>query len=161
MVGAVVVATGVRQDAGPQHPYILLASSYVRFHGRRRRCRDCRQTAVGMRNRMTRALDARTSEPSSENAGRLFVVTCSLGIAAGIVAIAGMLLAAAAFATASTFIVPLVASFEGFRDVGGTNAVTVTGSWAMAGGLTLTLAFLLSFFVLRRVAPSGSGVSRG
>ena len=109
---------------------------------------------------MTRALDARASEPSSEIAGRLFVVTCSLGIAAGIVAIAGMLLAAAAFATASTFTIPLVATFEGFRDVGGTKAVTVTGSWAMAGVLTLALAFLLSFFVLRRVAPSGNGVSR-
>ncbi|WP_341935918.1 hypothetical protein MRBLWO14_001598 [Microbacterium sp. LWO14-1.2] len=99
---------------------------------------------------MTRALDARTSEPSGEIAGRLFVVACSLGIAAGIVAIAGMLLAAAAFATASTFTIPLVATFEGFRDAGGTNAVTVTGSWAMAGGLTTLLAILLSHFMLRR-----------
>lgn len=110
---------------------------------------------------MTRALDARSSEPSSEIAGRLFVVACSLGIAAGIVAIAGMLLAAAAFATASTFAIPLVATFEGFRDVGGTNAVTVTvtGSWAMAGGLTLTLALLLSLFVRRCLGTSGGSAS--
>ncbi|KJQ55601.1 hypothetical protein [Microbacterium sp. SA39] len=100
-----------------------------------------------------RALDASVSGHSSEIAGRLFIIACSLGIAIGVVATAGMLLAATAFATASTLVVPLVATFEGFQDVAGTNAVTVTGSWAMAGALMIILASLLSFFVLRRPGP--------
>lgn len=101
-----------------------------------------------------RALDAGISEPTSEIAGRLFIIACSLGIAIGLVATAGMLLAAAAFATASTFVVPLVATFEGFRDAGGTNAVTVTGTWVMAGAVTIVLTFLLSCLVLRRLGSS-------
>lgn len=96
-----------------------------------------------------RALDAGTSGPASEIAGRLFIVAYSLGIAVGIVTTAGMLLAATAFATASTLVVPLVATFQGFHDAGGTNAVTVTGSWAMAGAVTIILTFLLSFVALR------------
>lgn len=103
-----------------------------------------------------RALNAGTSRPPGEIAGRLFVIACSVGIAIGVVATAGMLLAATAFATASTFVVPLVATFEGFHDTGGTNAVTVTGSWTMAGALTIILTFLLSFFILRRPGPSES-----
>lgn len=110
-----------------------------------------------------RALNAHISGPSSEIAGRLFVIACSLGIAIGVVATAGMLLAATAFASASILVVPLVATFEGFRDAGGTNAVTVTGSWAMAGALTIILTSLLSFFILRRRGSSAdrqhSGVS--
>lgn len=82
--------------------------------------------------------------------GRLFLIACSLGIAIGVVATAGMLLAATAFATASTLVVPLVATFEGFHDAGGTKAVTVTGSWGMAGALTIMLAFVLTLLVLRR-----------
>lgn len=91
-----------------------------------------------------------TNESKAEIAGPLFLIACCLGIAIGVVAIMGMLLAAAAFASASTFVVPLVATFEGFHDAGGTNAVTVTGSWAMAGVFTIMLAALLSFLVLRR-----------
>lgn len=101
-----------------------------------------------------RAIGAGTSEARSEIAGRLFIIACSLGIAFGVVATAGILLAATAFATASTFVVPLVASFEGFREAGGTNAVTVTGSWVMAGAVTIILAFPLSFLVIRRPASS-------
>jgi hypothetical protein len=97
-----------------------------------------------------RTVNAGISRPTDEIARRLFLVACCLGIAIGVVAIAGMLLAASAFATASTFVVPLVVTFEGFRDMPGTNAVTVTGSWAMAGALVVTLTFVLSFFVLRR-----------
>lgn len=87
-------------------------------------------------------------------AGRLFLIACSLGIAVGLIATAGMLLTATAFATARTFVIPLVATFEGFRDTGGSNAVTVTGSWAMAGILTIVLAFLLASFALRRPGPT-------
>lgn len=101
-----------------------------------------------------RALNAGVSGTPNEIVGRLFIIVCSLGIAIGVVATAGMLLAASAFATVSTFVVPLVATFEGFRDAGGTNAVTVTGSWTMTGVVTIIGTFLLSFFLLR-----GSGSS--
>ncbi|WP_435748731.1 hypothetical protein [Microbacterium sp. PMB16] len=93
-------------------------------------------------------------------AGRFFLIACSLGIAIGLIAIVGMLLAATAFATARTFVIPLVATFEGFRDTGGTNAVTVTGSWAMAGVVTIIFAFLLSFFALRRPGSSTDSNAR-
>ncbi len=89
-------------------------------------------------------------------AERLFLIASSLGIAIGIVATAGMLLAATAFATASTFVIPLVARPEGFHDAQGTHAVTVTGSWAMAGAATIILTLLLSFLVLRRFGSSQS-----
>lgn len=107
-----------------------------------------------------RALNDGISGSPSEIAGRVFIIACSLGIAIGVVATAGMLLAAAAFATASTFVVPLVATFEGFHDAGGTNAVSVTGSWAMAGALTVILTFLLSLFVLRRFGSSADNNTR-
>lgn len=100
------------------------------------------------------ALNDDTSKPSRDISGRLFIVASSLGISAGVVATIGMLLAAAAFATASTIGIPLVATFEGFRDAEGVNAVTVTGSWATAVALTIILAFLLSFFILRRFESS-------
>lgn len=101
-----------------------------------------------------RALNAGASRPPGELAERLFIIGCSLGIVIGVVATAGMLLAANAFATASTIVVPLVATFEGFRDEGGSNAVTVTGSWAMTGIVTIISTFLLSFFLLRRHGSS-------
>ncbi|WP_449407308.1 hypothetical protein [Microbacterium maritypicum] len=118
---------------------------------------SCLQLANRMRrgtvNHLTQATtDA--SDSSSEIAGRVFVIAFSLGIAVGVVGTVAMMLAAAAFATASTFVIPFVATFDGFRDAGGTNAVTVTGSWEMAGVLTVALAFLLSIAVLRRAGAS-------
>ncbi|MFS0911277.1 hypothetical protein AB3M89_05755 [Microbacterium sp. 179-I 3D2 NHS] len=95
---------------------------------------------------------------AAQVAGRLFITACSLGIAVGVVATAGMLLAAAAFATGRTFVIPLVATFEGFRDAAGTNAVTVTGSWATAVAGTIILTSLLSHFVLRRLGASADGI---
>lgn len=103
-----------------------------------------------------RASSAGSAGSPSEIAERLFLIACSLGIAIGVVATAAMLLAATAFATASTFVVPLVATFGGFRNAGGTNAVTVTGSWVTAGAVTIILTFVLSFFVLRRRGSSES-----
>lgn len=106
---------------------------------------------------MTPGIDASASEPRSEVAGRVFVAACSLGIAVGLVAIAGMLLAAAAFATASTFAIPFIVTFEGFRDADGTNAVTVTASWVTAGALTIVLTGLMSIFFLRRSEVANVG----
>jgi len=107
-----------------------------------------------------RAVNAGVSGRPSEITGRLFIIACSFGIAIGVIATAGMLLAATAFATASTFLIPLVATFEGFQDAGGTNAVIVTGSWAMAGALTILLTCFLSFFILRRSGSSGDSNTR-
>lgn len=93
-------------------------------------------------------------------AERFFVIGCSLWAAVGLVATAGMLLAAAAFTTARTFVVPLVATFEGFHDIGGANAVTVTGSWAMAGAVTIIVASVLSFLIIRRFGSSTDSTRR-
>lgn len=87
--------------------------------------------------------------------GHVFVIACSLAITLGLVATTGVLLAAAAFTTTSTLAIPLIATFEGFLDAGGTNAVTVTGSWTMAGALTIAIAALLSFVLLRRAGRRG------
>lgn len=106
-------------------------------------------------------MDHRRAEGQSDSgelARHLFLIACSLGITVGLVATAGMLLAATAFATASTLVVPLVATFEGFHDTGGTNAVTVTGSWTMAGAVTIVLAILLSFLILRCLGSSRNRV---
>jgi hypothetical protein len=107
--------------------------------------------------RQNRALDASGSASSSDTAGRFFIIACCLAIATGLVATAGMLLAAAAFATASTFVIPFIVTFEGSHDAGGTNAVTITGSWVTAGALTLVLAGLLSLLLLRRFEASNVG----
>lgn len=104
--------------------------------------------------------DASTSNPSSEVSGRIFIVVCSLAITTAVIATAGMLLAAAAFATARTFVIPFVATFEGFRDAGGTNAVIITGSWLMASALTIVLASVLSFRVIRRFGSSADSIRR-
>ncbi|WP_157550790.1 hypothetical protein [Microbacterium sp. Root553] len=96
-----------------------------------------------------RALVVDASGRADDLAGRLFVIACSLGITIGLIATAGMLLAAAAFTTASTFTIPFIATFEGFHDVGGMNAVTITGSWATSAGFAILLGFLLSVVILR------------
>jgi hypothetical protein len=106
---------------------------------------------------MSRALDASAPKSSSDILGRLLIITWCLGITAGLVATAGMLLAAAAFATASTFVIPFIVTFEGSHDAGGTNAVTVTGTCATAGVLTVVLAGLLSLLLLRRFEASNVG----
>lgn len=101
------------------------------------------------------------SRPASEVGGRLFVIACSLGIATGVVVTAGMLLAAAAFATADTLVIPFLATFEGFLDAEGVNAVTITGSWGTVAALTSVLAVLLSTLILRRLRSRPEGQPRG
>ena len=80
---------------------------------------------------------------------RVFVMVCTLGIAIGAVAIAGMSFAAYAFSTAATITLPLIANFEGFRDGSGSPAVTVTGSWAAVGVVVAIVTALLLFVILR------------
>lgn len=109
---------------------------------------------------MNHAFSAGIPRPPGELTGRLFLIACSLGIAIGVVATVGMLLAATAFATASTFVIPLVVTFEGFHDANGANAVTVTGSWGMAGAVMIVFTFLLSLFLLRRLGASTESKTR-
>ncbi|KNY05160.1 hypothetical protein AKH00_12290 [Microbacterium sp. GCS4] len=88
------------------------------------------------------------------------MIACLFGGVSGLIATVGMLLAAVAFTTARTIVIPFIATFEGFHDSGGTNAVTVTGSWAMAGALTIALTIIASFFVLRHLGSSPSATPR-
>lgn len=79
---------------------------------------------------------------------RIFVMVCTLGIAIGAVAIAGMAFAAYAFLTATTITLPFIANFVGVRDGSGSPAVTVTGSWPAVGVVVAVLAALLAAVAL-------------
>ncbi|WP_139205458.1 hypothetical protein [Plantibacter sp. MMLR14_011] len=79
-----------------------------------------------------------------------FMVACALGISIGVTAIIGMLLAALAFSQTTTIVVPFIATFHGFLDTTGTQAVTVSGSWAAAGILAMVAAAALSALAARR-----------
>lgn len=81
---------------------------------------------------------------------RIFVMACSVAIATGIVAIAGMCLAGVAFSNATTITIPWIATFDGFRDESGSPAVTITASWQAAAVVTLALAAALWVVMLRR-----------
>jgi hypothetical protein len=83
------------------------------------------------------------------NLDRVFVMICSVAIAIGIVAIAAMLLAALAFANGTTVGIPLVATFDGLREISSAPTVTITGSWIAAGIVTAVLALPLWIVALR------------
>lgn len=80
---------------------------------------------------------------------RVFVMIGSAAIAVGVVAIATMLLAAAAFANGTSIDIPLVATFDGIRDVNSLPTVTITGSWIAVGIVTIFLALPLWMVGLR------------
>lgn len=85
---------------------------------------------------------------------RVFVIIGSAVIAVGIMTIATMLLAAAAFANGTSIGIPLVATFDGLREVSNSPTVTITGSWIAAGIVTIILALPLWIVALRyRTAP--------
>jgi len=67
-------------------------------------------------------------------------MACSVFIAVGVVAVAGMLLAALAFSTGARIIIPLVATFDGVRTVADAPIVRVDGSWSTVGILVLILS---------------------
>lgn len=89
------------------------------------------------------------------NLDRVFVMVCSLAIAIGITAIATMLLAAIAFASGTTVGIPLVATFDGLREMSSSPTVTITGSWIAAGIVTVILALPLWIVALRNRNASG------
>jgi hypothetical protein len=73
----------------------------------------------------------------------------AVSISTSIVLIAGMLLAALAFANGVSLTVPLIASFDGSRSLDDSPAVTVDGSWIAATALVLTLALPMCIFAVR------------
>ena len=72
-----------------------------------------------------------------------FFVACALGISVGSIAVAIMLLASFAFSHALTIAVPFIATFHGYLDSTGTNAVSVTGSWLAVGILVVAETALM------------------
>jgi len=80
---------------------------------------------------------------------RAFVLLSALPITAGIVLVAGMLLAAIAFTSATSIQIPFVVTFGGFEDESGAHAVSVAESWAAAAALTFILAGPLAAVALR------------
>lgn len=86
----------------------------------------------------------------SRDTGRIFVVLCSLAIAIGITFIGAVLFAAVAFVNGTTIDIPFVATFRGFVDSTGSNAVTVDGSWKSVLVLILLLAAPLPIVAMTR-----------
>lgn len=80
---------------------------------------------------------------------RVFVLACTAGIVIGLMGIAAMLLAALAFTTGTTIVVPFVATFNGVRDTPGSPMVVVTGSWIAASVAAVILVSPLWIATLR------------
>ncbi|WP_156496084.1 hypothetical protein [Microbacterium sp. T32] len=81
-------------------------------------------------------------------AGVTAIAVSSLAIAISVTFVGAALLAAFAFADGITIDIPFVATFRGFVDSNGSNAVTVDGSWSAALGLILLLAAPLPIFAM-------------
>ncbi|MFT2751965.1 hypothetical protein [Clavibacter sp. Sh2088] len=79
----------------------------------------------------------------------------ALAVAAGIVAIAGMLLAALAFGSGIDIRIPFVLALDGGVESSGSPSVSITGSWAGAAVVVALLALPLWIAALRRgTAPA-------
>lgn len=74
-------------------------------------------------------LNAPRTPALSLSADRVFVMVCSLAICTGLSVIGALVLAAVAFSQAITVCIPLVATFRGFVDEGGSHALTVDAAW--------------------------------
>lgn len=98
----------------------------------------------------------RMPQKESITAGRVFLMLCSFFISSFLLAIAGMLSAAFAFAKATTIGIPFVATFIGLVEVGGSNAVTIDVNWVGTLVLMLVVTAPMCFFALRYRRSSGS-----
>lgn len=85
--------------------------------------------------------------------GRVFVMVGAVSISTSIVLIAGMLLAALAFANGVSLTVPLIASFDGSRSLDDSPAVTVDGSWIAAAAVALMFGLPMGIFAARCGGP--------
>lgn len=91
------------------------------------------RTLVGRQSERPRGTTGLRSFSSTD----AFVLACALGISVGTLATAIMLLASLAFSQALTIAIPFIATFHGFLDSTGTNAVSITGSWLAVGILVV------------------------
>lgn len=82
-------------------------------------------------------------------AGVTLIVIHAFMISTGLLLVAGMLSAAAAFTGGRTVTIPLVVTFHGFSEVGNSPAMTMTGSWVAAGLLVATLTVALSLLIAK------------
>ncbi|RWR19957.1 hypothetical protein D8Y23_06845 [Microbacterium enclense] len=90
------------------------------------------------------------------NLDRVFVFASSFVIAFCLVGIAAMGSAAWSFSQAATVEVPLVATFRGYVEQGGSHAMTVQGSWFGVLAVVLALAAPLATVALvYRSRPEG------
>lgn len=81
--------------------------------------------------------------------GVVLIVIHAFMISTGLLLIAGMLSAAAAFTGGSTITIPLVASFQGSSEVGTSPTMTMTGSWFSAAVLVAIMTVALSFMIIK------------
>ncbi len=88
---------------------------------------------------------------------RIFVLACSLCTSIGLVVIAGLSFASYAFANSITITVPWIARFEGYVDVDGSPAVTISGSWS---AVMATTAIVASSLLLVALSSERSSHSR-
>lgn len=79
---------------------------------------------------------------------RIFVMVCSLCTSIGLVVVAGLSFASYAFANSITIMVPWIARFEGYVDVDGSPAVTISGSWSAVMATTAIVASSLLLVAL-------------
>lgn len=85
----------------------------------------------------------------------VLIVIHSFMISSGLMVIAGMLSAAAAFTGGWTITIPLVATFHGFSEAGGSPAMTMTGSWVAIAALIAALTVVFSLVIVRISRPRG------
>lgn len=81
--------------------------------------------------------------------GVVLITIHAFMISTGLLLIAGMLSAAAAFTGGSTITIPLVASFNGSSAGETSPAMTMTGSWVAAAVLVATLTVAISLLIIK------------
>ncbi|MEZ3157903.1 hypothetical protein AB1K56_13335 [Microbacterium sp. BWR-S6Y] len=99
------------------------------------------------------ALRTPDSFPSAE---RILVMACSFAISLGLSVIGALVLAAVAFSQAITVCIPLVATFRGFVDEGGSNALTVDAAW---GGVLASVVLMAAPLCVMALMGGGSGAT--
>lgn len=101
-------------------------------------------------------LDAPRTPALSLSADRVFVMVCSLAICIGLSVIGALVLAAVAFSQAITVCIPLVATFRGFVDEGGSHALTVDAAW---GGVLTSVVLMAAPLCVMALMGGGSGAT--
>jgi len=82
-------------------------------------------------------------------AGVVLIVVHAFMISTGLLLIAAMLSAAAAFTGGATITLPFVATFNGSSEPGASPTMTITGSWFAAAVLMAALTLVLSLLIIK------------